>query len=46
MIVFDPDKDAVNRVKHGVSLARAGDLEVVVVVQDDRFPNRVNAPTG
>ena len=38
MIVFDPDKDAANLAKHGVSLARAGDmvLEEAVVIVDDR----------
>ena len=38
MIVFDPDKDAANIAKHGVSLARAGDmvLEEAVIIPDDR----------
>jgi Uncharacterized protein conserved in bacteria len=38
MIVFDPDKDAANLAKHGVSLARAGDmvLEEAVVIVDGR----------
>lgn len=36
-IEFDPDKDAVNVAKHGVSLARAVELAEVVVVPDDRF---------
>jgi uncharacterized protein len=36
-IEFDPDKDATNIVKHGVSLARAADLIVTAVVADDRF---------
>lgn len=28
MIEFDPDKDRLNVLKHGISLARASDLEV------------------
>jgi uncharacterized DUF497 family protein len=36
-IEFDPDKDAANLAKHGVSLARAADVDVLVVVVDDRF---------
>ena len=37
MIVdFDPDKDARNIVKHGVSLA-AAEMEAMVVVQDARY---------
>lgn len=36
-IEFDPDKDAANRDKHGISLARAVDLADVIVVSDDRF---------
>ena len=36
-IVFDPDKDAVNVAKHGISLAAAADLVVHGVVRDDRF---------
>jgi len=36
-IEFDPAKDAVNRDKHGISLARAVDLEVLAYVEDDRF---------
>lgn len=34
---FDPSKDAANLAKHGVSLARAIDLEVLARVVDDRF---------
>ena len=34
---FDPAKDAANIAKHGVSLARAGELAVVAIVDDDRF---------
>lgn len=35
-IEFDPAKDAANIAKHGVSLARAAELEVRTVVADDR----------
>jgi hypothetical protein len=35
-IVFDPVKDAANRDKHGISLARAVDFEIGEVVEDDR----------
>jgi uncharacterized DUF497 family protein len=33
----DPAKDAINLSKHGVSLARWVDLEVLAIVRDDRF---------
>jgi len=38
-IEFDPAKDATNQMKHGVSLALAGDLdwEAALVWVDDRF---------
>ena len=36
-IEFDPAKDASNIAKHGISLARAAELENAVVVEDDRF---------
>jgi uncharacterized DUF497 family protein len=36
-IEFDPDKDAVNRDKHGASLALAAELTDIVVVRDERF---------
>ena len=36
-IVFDAAKDAANFLKHGVSLARAADIEVAARVLDDRF---------
>ena len=39
-IEFDTAKDAANIAKHGVSLARAADLETAVVVGDDRFAER------
>ena len=34
---FDPDKDRANVLKHGISLARAADLENIIVVSDARF---------
>jgi uncharacterized DUF497 family protein len=37
MIDFDPTKEALNLSKHGVSLARWVDLEVLAIVKDDRF---------
>jgi uncharacterized DUF497 family protein len=36
-IEFDPAKDAANIAKHGISLARADDIEVFARVWDDRF---------
>lgn len=36
-IDFDTAKDEQNRSKHGISLARAGDLEILAVKVDDRF---------
>lgn len=37
-VAFDPAKDAINRAKHGLSLARANDvdLKTAVVRPDDR----------
>ena len=32
----DADKDASNIVKHGVSLSRASDLEILAFIEDDR----------
>ncbi len=37
MIEFDPEKDRKNISKHGISLRRARDLEVVVHFPDQRF---------
>ena len=34
---FDPAKDAANFRKHGVSLARASDMDIRVVVPDNRI---------
>ncbi|WP_022720016.1 BrnT family toxin [Rhodopseudomonas sp. B29] len=34
---FDPAKDTINRAKHGISLARWGDLKVRAIVRDERF---------
>jgi uncharacterized protein len=39
-IEFDPAKDAANLAKHGISLARAADLEVVARVVDGRYAER------
>lgn len=38
-IAFDPDKDAANKAKHGLSLAEAADFdfELAIVLVDDRF---------
>lgn len=36
MIQFDPAKDAANVAKHGVSLARAVDLDIRAVEEDTR----------
>jgi uncharacterized protein len=36
-IEFDPEKDALNRQKHGISLARAMDLSDIIVVEDKRY---------
>ena len=36
-LVFDPAKDVANITKHGVSLARAADLEEAVIEIDARF---------
>lgn len=35
-IEFDPEKDAANIAKHGVSLSRAADLEILSFIEDDR----------
>ena len=35
-IEFDPAKDETNRLKHGVSLARAGDMDMRAVIEDER----------
>jgi uncharacterized protein len=36
-IEFDPAKNAINIVKHGISLARAVELDVLAYVVDARF---------
>jgi uncharacterized DUF497 family protein len=36
-LVFDPAKDKANLAKHGVSLARAEDMEIQAIIEDDRF---------
>lgn len=35
-IDFDPEKNALNMRKHGISLARAADFEVIAVLEDTR----------
>lgn len=35
-ITFDPAKDTANLAKHGVSLARAADLEIEAFIADER----------
>lgn len=37
MIEFDAEKDAANIEKHGISLARAADLEEITVIADERW---------
>jgi len=36
-IEFDSAKDAINIDKHGISLSRAADLELLAYVEDSRF---------
>jgi uncharacterized DUF497 family protein len=36
-VVFDTEKDRANQAKHGISLARARDIEIEAVITDDRF---------
>jgi len=35
-ISFDPAKDEINIAKHGISLERAGDLEILSFIEDTR----------
>jgi uncharacterized DUF497 family protein len=37
MVEFDPAKEAINLSKHGISLARWADLDILAIVSDDRF---------
>jgi uncharacterized DUF497 family protein len=37
MADFDPAKEAINLLKHRVSLARWVDLDIRAIVEDDRF---------
>jgi len=37
MVEFDPAKDASNKAKHGISLARAADMTVLAVIEDHRY---------
>ncbi len=39
-IEFDPAKDAANIAKHGVSLARAADLDILAVLESNRAGER------
>jgi uncharacterized DUF497 family protein len=34
---FDDAKDEINKAQHGISLARAFDIEIVSFAEDDRF---------
>jgi uncharacterized DUF497 family protein len=34
---FDPAKDEINVAKHGISLDRAAEIEIVAVIEDQRF---------
>ncbi|RKE83741.1 hypothetical protein DFO46_0495 [Rhizobium sp. AG855] len=36
MIDYDRAKDAANRQKHGISLERARDLDILAILEDDR----------
>ena len=36
-IEFDPAKDEINRAKHGISLSRAAELDILAVKLDERF---------
>ncbi len=36
-IAFDPQKDVLNLAKHGISLSRASELRIVVIILDKRF---------
>jgi uncharacterized protein len=36
-IEFDSEKDRRNQAKHGISLARAAELDIAAVIADDRF---------
>lgn len=37
IITFDDVKDKANLAKHGISLARAVDMRVLAILEDDRF---------
>ena len=36
-IEFDPKKNAINIAKHGISLERAADMEILTLIGDQRF---------
>ena len=40
-IEFDPNKDEANIAKHGVSLVRTADLEILAVMRDARFTSEM-----
>jgi uncharacterized protein len=37
IIEFDPEKNRLNKMKHGIDLARARDMDVLAFVIDERF---------
>ena len=37
LIEFDDTKDKANLAKHGISLARAADMRVLAILEDDRY---------
>lgn len=39
-IEFDPAKDEINRLKHGISLSRAAEMDMLEVKRDERFDYR------
>jgi uncharacterized DUF497 family protein len=41
VIELDPAKEVINQAKHRISLARAVGLEVLAVIEDDRFTQEI-----
>lgn len=39
-VEYDPVKDTINQRQHGISLRRAGEIEVLAFVEDDRADYR------
>lgn len=37
-IDYDPVKEAANLAKHGISLSRAADMQILAVLEDERWP--------